>query len=287
MWQILILFYFIFGSASYLLRRVLAQKLGEHNRIINSVFFIFFLLPAIFILVPFFPHNLHIGTLNLFFLLGGSVIWPVCNVLSFQANKKVDVGVFAIISNLSPLFTILIAIPFLHENLSRGQVLGGILLVISGVLAAISQFKKSNKVPLNALSACLLAAVVLGVAIAYERFMLTRVDFGAYLVYGWGSQILWSIIIAHKEITKLPFLLKKDAESRNIILAWGATNLLKSLSFILALKTSTASIISVATDFLSVAVVVSAYFFLKERNQVAYKILASIIGIAGLLFIVH
>lgn len=64
MWQLLIIFYFVFGAASYLLRRILAQKLGHRNRLINSVFFLFFLLPAAIILSFFFPHNLDVGILK-------------------------------------------------------------------------------------------------------------------------------------------------------------------------------------------------------------------------------
>ena len=90
MWQLLILFYFIFGSASYLLRRVLAQELGEKIRTINAIFFLFFLLPAIPLLLFFFPHNLHISTVNIVLLLGGSAIWPICNLLALHSNKKVQ-----------------------------------------------------------------------------------------------------------------------------------------------------------------------------------------------------
>ncbi len=145
--------------------------------------------------------------------------------------------------------------------------------------------RESNKISMNAIGVCLLAALVLGIAVAYERFMLTRIDFGSYLVYGWGAQILWAVILTHKELRKLPSLFGKNLGARNLILAWGATSLLKSMSFILALKTSTASVISVVTDFLSVVVVISAYFFLKERKHIVYKIVAAIVGIAGLLFI--
>ncbi len=190
MWQLLILFYFIFGTVSYLLRRVLAQKLGEHNRLIVAVFFLFFLLPATLVLFWFFPHNLNVGWLNLFFLLGGSLIWPLSTIIAFEGNRQVDVGIFTIINNVSPIFTLMIALPFLHENLGAPQFLGIGLLIVSGVLAAASQFNKSSLVSANGMLICLLSAIVLGIATAYERFMLSRVDFGAYLIYGWGAQTM-------------------------------------------------------------------------------------------------
>src|SRR3990167_8928576 len=108
MWQLLIVFYFIFGVVSYILRRVLAQKLGDHNRLINAIFFVFFLLPTTIILSFFFPHNLNVGAFNLLLLFVGSLIWPIAALVAFRANKEVDVGIFSIINNLSPVFTLII-----------------------------------------------------------------------------------------------------------------------------------------------------------------------------------
>ena len=286
MWQLLIIFYFIFGTTSYLLRRVLAQKIGEHNRLINAVFFLFFLLPAAIILSFFFPHNLHVGTLNLMLLLGGSLIWPLYYLISFHANKKVDVGIFTIINNLSPLFTLAIALPFLHETLRTGQFIGAGLLIASGVIAASSKIERHNLTSMSGIFICLLAALFLGVGVAYEGFMLNRVDFGAYLVYGWGAQVAWSLIFAPKELKKLPQLLGKAMGVRTILLAWGAASVLRSVSFISSLKTSgSASVVSAASDFLSVAVVIAAYFFLRERQHIISKVIAVVIGVAGLLLI--
>ncbi len=285
MWQILIIFYFIFGAASYLLRRVLAQRLGEHNRLINSVFFLFFLLPAGAVLYFFLPGNLNVGVANIALLLGGSLIFPVANIAAFHANKKVDVGIFTIINNLSPLFTLAIALPFLHESLRAPQFFGAGLLIVSGVLAAAAQFNKKNRSSIDGVLMCLLATGILGVAFAYERFMLNRVDFGAYLVYGWGAQIVWALILARKEFKNLPQLFSKHTGARKIVFFWGLASVLKSAAFISALRLSTASVISSASNFLSVVVVVAAFFFLKERKHIIHKILAVAVGLAGLLFI--
>lgn len=286
MWQLFIVLYFIFSTAAYLLRRVLAQKIGEHNRLINSIFFLVFLLPAAIILTFFFPHNLNVGWVNLVLLLGGSVVWPISNIVAFSANKKVDVGIFTIINNLSPLFTMMIALPFLHENMSVLQYLGIVLLILSGVIAASSHAMKNIRMSLEGILMCLFSAVVLGVGIAYESFMLHRVDFGAYLIYGWGAQIVWMAILTGRELRKLPKFINTNAEISKMLLIWGGMKALGSVAFILALKISgSASIISSASDFLSVSVVIAAWFFLNERKHIIYKLFASVIGIAGLLLI--
>ena len=285
MWQILIVLYFCFGTANYLLRRVLAQKLGEHNRLVNAVFYLFFLLPTTVVLAFFFPHNLNVGTLNLLLLLGGSIIWPLYYIVAFNANKEVDVGIFAVINNISPVFTLAIAIPFLHESPTSQQFVGIGLLILSGILAASSKLYANKRAGMNGILLCFLTAAVMGIAVAYERFMLTRVDFGTYLIFGWGAQIAWSAILTGKELKKLPLLFAKTSETGRTLITWGTTSALRSVAFILALKLSTASVISAASDFLSVAVVIAAYFYLNEREHVIYKWIAASIGIAGLLLI--
>jgi len=133
---------------------------------------------------------------------------------------------------------------------------------------------------------CVLYALIIGVAIAYERFMLSRVDFGAYLVYGWGAQIAWGVFLARKEIRSIPALFKKDSQTTRAILGMGLSGALRSVCFIGALAIShSASIISSASNFLSVAVILTAYIFLHERKHMLQKTVAVIIGIAGLLLI--
>jgi drug/metabolite transporter (DMT)-like permease len=114
---------------------------------------------------------------------------------------------------------------------------------------------------------------------------LNRVDFGTYLIFGWGSQIFWAAVLAGKELKKLPRLFVRTSETRTALITWGSTKALASVCFISALKLSGAAIISAANDFVSVAVVITAYFYLKEREHMLFKLLATTAGVAGLLLI--
>lgn len=284
MWQLLLIGYYILGATSYLLRRVLAQKFSEHNRLINGVFYVFFLLPLGLMLSQFFPHNLNIGWTNALLLVVGGVIWPVFNIIAFRANQEVDVGIYSVINNLSPLFTLMIALPFLGEHLSNVQFWGIFLLIASGVIAAYPKISKNAHANAKGLLYCLLATAVLGFAVAYERFMLTRVDFGTYVLFGWGAQIVWSAFYARKEWKYLPSLIRRAGYKT--IIAYGSSNALKSACFILALLVSgSAAVVGAATDFMAVVVVLSAYVFLHERDHLAYKLSAAAVGIAGLLLV--
>ena len=286
MWLLVIGLYFVFGSASYLLRRILAQRIQEYNRLLTALFFVVFLIPAAIILASLFPYSLSVSSLDLLLLLGGSVIWPIVNLTAFKANETADAGTFVIISNLSPLFTLAIAIPFLNESLAMVQYVGIGLLVFSGVLATVSQRKSEGAVPLSGILWCLLSAALLGFASAYEGFMLSRVDFGTYLIYGWGAQAVWALLFAIPQFKKLPGFMYEVSSMPRTVFFWCLTNVLKSVAFIFALKLSgSASLTSAASNFLSVAVVIAAYIFLNERNLLVFKIISVAFGVGGLFLI--
>ena len=88
-----------------------------------------------------------------------------------------------------------------------------------------------------------------------------------------------------KELHLIPSLFAKGAQTRKLLFAWGASNTLKSIAFISALKLGTASVVSSAANFLSVVVVLAAYIFLKERNHIGNKALAVAAGVAGLFLV--
>lgn len=284
MWLIFLFLFFIFGATNSLMRRVLAQKFADRNKLLNGVAYVFFLLPGGIILSFFFPHDFDIGIANLLLLACGAIMWPLVHMFAFRANKTVDAGVYTIIANLSPLFTLVIAVPFLGEQLSLAQYLGIALLIVSSVIAVSPGIKKKDRVPIYGVLFALLSVGLLGVGIAFERFMLNRIDLGTYFALGWGFQVAWMALLAANEWKYLPQLMKKVGAPT--LLAWGSANVLRAVSFIMALFLSgSASLMSGATNFISVFIVIAAFFILHERDHMWQKIIATLIGIFGLFLI--
>jgi len=91
--------------------------------------------------------------------------------------------------------------------------------------------------------------------------------------------------LAGKELKKIPLLFNRTSKTRKPLISWGTTKALASVCFISALKLSNASIISAAADFVSVSVIIAAYFYLKENEHMVTKLAATVVGIAGLLLI--
>ena len=283
MWLVLLFLFFILGATNALMRRVLAQKFAEHNVLVNGMFYVFFLVPAGVGLLFFFSPPLHLSGGDALWLIGGSLIWPLFNIAAFRANKEVDAGIYTIIANLSPLFTLAIAVPFMSETVSLPQYAGIGLLMFAGMIA-VAPGIKNNQLVISGVFFALLSTGLLGFGVAYERFMLNRLDLGTYILYGWGSQVLWMALLAAAEWKYLPAVVKKIGPGT--LLIWGSANALQSCCFILTLFwLGSASIMSGATNFISIVIVVAAFFILHERDHSVPKIIATLVGIAGLLLL--
>ena len=262
----------------------MAQTLTKHNRLVNGFFFIAVLYPLGLIVASFSSPNLSIGWLNVVFLAAGSGIFPLINLLAFRANKDVDAGLYTILNNLTPIITIVAASLLLQERLNDQQLLGAAIIITSTFLATLPRLQKRSASSSTGMLFALASVSLLGLAIVYERWMLTRIDFGAYLVFGWGAQTLWMSVLAWPERKNIKIL----REKKNFlpILSYGVTNAFKGLCFVAALKLSgNASVVGAFASFMAVMVVLSAYFILNEKEGLLFKIGAALIGTFGLIIL--
>lgn len=283
-WQLLLIAYLALGTGSFLIRRRLATHLTDRNRLVNAFFFVCTLYPLGLIVASFSSPDLRIGWLNALFLLVGSAIFPLVNMLAYKANKDVDAGLFSILSNIFPIVTIIAATLLLNETLSAGQLLGAAVIITSTFIATLPKLSQRDRSKTSGVILALISIMLLGLAIVFERWMLTRIDYGAYLVFGWGAQALWMALVAWPD-RKHIHLLTKDNNFK-YVLAYGITNSFKGLSFVSALKLSgNASVVTAFGSFTTVLVVVAAYFALGEKKNLWLKLLAAAAGVVGLVIL--
>jgi len=284
-WQVLLIVYLAFSTAVYLLRRRLAQLIPEHNRFVNWFMFLWVLYPVGLITALFIRPDLAIGWANLALLLVGELIFPSVNVLAYRASKEIDAGLYTILTNLAPIITVTSAWLLLHEGLTGRQLMGAGVILFSAVLASSPNFFKRHRANLTGLAFALMSVLLLGLGITYERFMLTRMEFGAYLVFGWGSQALWMTILGWRERKNID-LLRRPVVAK-LIIAYGLAFSLTGLCFVGALNLSgNASLVAAVRSFLAVLVVLASYFVLKERGWLLLKITAAVLGAAGLILVI-
>lgn len=284
-WKLFILAYLVFATGAYLIRRNLATTLSRHNRQINLLYFLIALYPLGLIIAIILRAPLDITVQNLGFIVAGSLSFPLVMVLAFKASQNLDAGNYAVLHNLVPVVTIASATVFLGERLANTELFAVFLLLLAAYIVTIPNINRTNLGSTQGLIIGLGAVTVLGLGVTFERFMLNRIEFGTYLVYGWGAQTFWMVIIARKHLIKA-FKLFANAGKKKHILAYMYSNALKGICFVSALKLSgSASIVSAIASFLTVLVVISAYLFLNEKTHLWRKVSASLIGLAGLLIL--
>lgn len=276
--------YLVLGVVAYLLRRHLAVSLTKHNRLVHGFFYLCVSYPTSLIITYFLDSNLNIGWLNFIFIAVGSLIFPILLMLSYKSSKDLDAGLYTILCDLAPIITIIAATILLHEGLNGRQLIGAAIVIGSAVLATLPQVLNRTIHKTAGLKVALLSIFVLGIAVVYERWMLTRMDLGAYFFWGWGAQTFWMVLLAWKDRKSIGILRQK----KNFwpVLLFALAFVLKSVFFIIALKMSgNVSLVIAFASFVSVLVVIAAYYVLKERDHFWYKAAAGLTGAAGLIIL--
>lgn len=285
MWLIPLTVFFVAGTASNLLRRHLAQKEHLSPNLINLVFYVGFILPGGIVLGLLLPHTFTPDLQTLGLLVFCSLIWPAYFVLAFKSNKHIDASVFSMIADLSPIVTAMIAYFLFTERLTSLQIVGVLALILSGVIAMYPDITSKVKVRIFGIQIALVCMLLLGVGVAVEKLVYDVAGIGTYFLFCWTLQVFWMVIIARKEISQLPALFN-DKRERVLVLFHGLAGLLRSASFAFALLLSTsASLMNAASNFLTACILVGAYFILREKNNLRFKIAGSAVGLIGLLLV--
>lgn len=283
-WQWLLLGYLVLGTASYLFRRQLAKTFATANRLVNAFFFVVVLYPIGLVIAAFTTPDLSIGWASFWLLLIGGAIFPSANLLIYRANKDLDAGLFTIISDLIPVTAIVFGWLLLQEGLTGQQLIGTAIILLSTLVVTLPQLKHHMRHNRIALMCAFIGVVVVGLGFVFERYMLTRMDFGAYIVFGWGLQLLWAVAFAWSERKQYKMLL--NPKIRGKLWGYSLTSAFRGLCIVGALYLSgNVSVVMASTSFLTVLVVVAAYFILKEKDHLWLKLGAAGLGMIGLLLI--
>lgn len=283
-WQLLLTIYLLLNTAVYLFQRRLGQTLAEHKRLVTGFFFLAIHYPIGLLSASFLSPDLSIGWLNLFILFAVGWVFPAAIILSLKASKDVDAGHFTIISNITPIITILAATMLLDERLARHQLLGAAIIITSAFVITLPNLRHHARTKAPALIVASTVFILTGLTIVYESWMLARIGLGAYLVFGMGAQTFWMAVIAWPERKHLKVLKNKKHFPK--ILGFALSSSIKGICFVSALKLSgNASIVSAFISFTSILVVIAAYFILKEKEWLWLKITAAFMGAAGLIIL--
>jgi len=236
MWQLALIAFFAFGTTAYITRRMLMLHRDSSSKLFNLIFWIVFFMPSGWIVGMLLPHSFAIGWHNALLLFIGAILWPIVGLVGFRANKEVDTGFYALFGNIAPLITLVAAVTLLHEVLTRQKLGGIILLILSGVIVAAPLLRQGSHSSRYGLFLCLITVMAGGIGVAYERWMLTRVGLGSYMLFAWTFQALWVAILARSELGRIVHFFKTaDRTSKRLVALFGVSNVLRTVCFQTAL----------------------------------------------------
>lgn len=216
-------------------------------------------------------------------ILVGSVLWFLATTTSFKALHTITASKYSIIESLSPLVSIILALLFLGEIFNLQQFIGMLMILLS-VFAVIydkddrfSRFSKGEAI-------ALLSAMLSGLAIVNDKGIYAVAPFSPTLVTLFILPGILGIVSKPSELKKI-YLVGKDKNIIKQLLIMGVIWGVAAISYYKAIVLSNSVSLIVSISQLSVILtVLLGLVFLKETKNWQIKIVASVVSVAGLLF---
>lgn len=280
-WQIFILLSVIFYSVSIIIqKKILKDK--NSNPIAFAI--IFQLLVGIFIALYGFIfakisfENFSSLFVNFIFMV---VLYAILNIFIVKSMKQTEASKFTIIFATRALFATVISLIFLKEALLFRHIIGA-LLIFSGIMLSDPKSLKLSfgKGEMFAF----LAALFFGFATVNDRFVLKQVNVYSYSSAAFILPAILTGLIYPGRIKDISVFLTGSFLPKIIFLCTiFAAN---SVFFYLALQrgdsvsqVNSAGLISV------IVIVLLSVIFLKERTNMAMKIIGSVVSFVGLFLV--
>lgn len=280
-WQLLISLSVILMSIARLLQKFLVKERLQYPVAFAIVFqfmigislLIFGLITQRLSLPPLKPILFNI------FLIG--VFFGLANVFVFKSLKELEASKFVIIFATRTFFSISATTLILEEQLSLKYVLGA-LVVFSGVV--LVSYKRGFKLSRAEVYA-LLAAVLFGVGVTNDRFLVAQFDTFSYTTISFILTGITIVLLQPREVRFIKsFLNYRSIRDLIIFCSCYAAGVFLYLSALKAAPTTSQVVIFSLSGV--ILTVVFATIFLKETNQLTKKIIAALLTSIGLLLVI-
>lgn len=223
-------------------------------------------------------------------LFAGGVLFSLINLFSIRLFKYVPASVAEFMLLLNTLSILYFARIFLDELLTIKQLFGASILlfviILIGYTASKKKKKSSNRQIMLGVLLAAAVAILLGPAIANEKFLIDNIGMETYVVYGWGLQAIASFILAF--ILRRKYSPKHNLSVSDHINVWLYASLLafSGIMFVLSLRNSNSASLPALTSTAKVTgTVIMAYILLKERDSLLIKIFGILLTSVGLILL--
>lgn len=213
-------------------------------------------------------------------LLGGVIFYGLYERGRFLANKYLDASVFAIVVNLSVLIAFIGAVFLYAEQLTLETLSGGLLVIFA--LLLVSYEKQRRQLSKKGLWITIAISVSLGLAWTLDK--MGALNFGA----GFYSMTLWTVPMIMVIFPLIPMKTLKIEFNRSgkKVSLIAVLNVLGYFLMLKALEIADATKVIPMVQTSLLLTVFLGIILLKERERLAQKIIAGIMGVIGVFLLV-
>lgn len=235
--------------------------------------FLIFLVPAVFFV------KLPPISTSYLYLLAVVVITLLANTLTIKAYKTEDISSMSILSSVTLLTSVLLGVTFLAENLNVYKI-SGIFIIVLGIFVIFFEGKKL--VARRGLLIALVAKILWGIQPLIDKKALNSFDLLSYLVIVMGI-----LSFSH-------FLLPEVVKEARLIFTKYRWQIIISRLFVIAglftylwsIKRGSISIVNTNVDtFFLLVTVLIGIIYLKERKNIAKKLIGCLVCILGIVLL--
>lgn len=232
---------------------------------------------SILVLVPLysvkFPSTLSVYLL----LLLSTIFYAINDRLQIVARKHLEVSVFSIINQLSNVFVIFIGLVVFKESFMIQKIVGAGLIFLGNIYL----FYRKGKLELNRYMLIgVIANLALSIALSTDIGISEQFNLPMYISI---TLIVPAIMVKLAEKISLSVILEEYRKGQKKKYLY-ATGIFWSLAILFSLRAFSFGSITTIVPIISTAVLINvfvAYFFLKEKENILKKIVASLIVILG------
>ena len=223
----------------------------------------------------------------LYILIEGLCV-PAAWLIQYKLIGYIGAGNAVTVSTLNTTSTALLGILFLHEGFSMNFIIGAVF-IIAGTLITLRirpDLDHRSSAPFSLMLGLVVAgASLFATGMYFEKVAISAIGVWNYSAYGWGMQLIGAailfILFGRKEIPHLTRRIIKNGLLLGLI-----TSLAGGL-YIYALSEGSLSHTIVATSGKVAITVFLAAVFLKERNNLPFRISAFTLSMIGLWLVIY
>jgi drug/metabolite transporter (DMT)-like permease len=208
-----------------------------------------------------------------------AVLIMLLHLTNVKALQYLEVGVYSVLFNLRIVFTTILGIVFLSENIIELQILGGVFIFL-GVLTVRQKGRK--EITQLGIRWGIAASIVISLLGLLEKGLMSKIGFLPYAIPAMllAVVMMWAILLLRKQSIPMRTFAQPSTISLMVLRAMSAYGALLSLYYGAAL--------SVYTYISSLSVITTVLFgvvLLKESDNLRQKITATALAVTGLTLI--